>query len=719
MAILRSIRTKLQLTFVLLALAAIGITGWIVSAGATAALRAATYDRLTAIRETKQHALERYFADMGRHVLALSTSETAVRALAEFQAAWPELGGGSGVATQGVASALTRFYEEEVGPRIAPRLTAADLVSTWLPRDPRTQLLQYRAIVGNPHPASSKDLLLDIDVPGRYGAVHARHHPTFHRYQSGFGFYDIFLISAPEGRVVYTVMKEVDLGATLTTAPYDQTALGLVYRRMMERNVARDTEAVVFQDFKPYLPSMLAPAAFVAAPVRLAGNIIGALAMQLSIEEVDRVMTGEGRWREEGLGDTGEAFAVGADGTLRSDLRQQIEAPDALLQSLRRAQVPEDAIDRVRRDGTTILNLPMTLRVAEPVREGPSGTELGINLRGVPVLRSQEPLDVPDLGWVLVAEIEASEALAPVRALQTRIVTLGGVVLALFFIAAGWLGASVTNPVLELARTVARVGEGQRGTTVPVRSNDELGTLAQAVNRMSANLERTTVSKSELEVLAGRLITAQEDERRRVGRELHDDVVQRLAATAIEVGRLERVTSFDETRAGLAHLKGTVTTLSEDVHRLSRQIHPAVLDEVGLAAAVERECRAFMERGGPPVDLRLAHPLDDLPKSVQLAVYRIVQEGLRNVWLHADASEVSLRLERTDLAIAAALSDNGRGFDRSEGRGQAGLGLASMEERARLLGGRFTVTSTPGAGTTVHVLIPIATPDETTTHPAG
>jgi len=718
MAILQSIRTKLQLSFVLLALAAIGVTGSIVSAGATAALREATYDRLTAIRETKRHALERYFADMGRHVLALSTSETAVQALVEFQAAWPELGDREAGSPE-VARALERFYEVDMGPRLAPRLTAADLAATWLPRDPRTRLLQYHAIVSNPHPSNSKDLLIDIDVPGRYGAVHARHHPTFHRYQSGFGFYDIFLISAPEGRVVYTVMKEVDLGATLTTAPYDETALGRVYRRVMERNVARDTEAVAFQDFQPYLPSMLAPAAFVAAPVRLAGNTIGALAMQMSIEEVDRVMTGEGRWREEGLGDTGEAFAVGADGTLRSDLRQQIEAPDAFIESLRGAQVSEDTIDRIQRDRTPILNLPMALSMTERVREGPAGTELGINLRGAPVLRSQVDLDVPDLGWVLVAEIDAAEALAPVRALQTRILTLGGVVLTLFFIVAGWLGASVTNPVLELARTVARVGEGQRGATVPVRSDDELGALAQAFNRMSADLERTTVSKSELEVLAGRLITAQEDERRRVGRELHDDVVQRLAATAIEVGRLERVGSLDDARAGLAQLKGAVVTLSKDVHQLSRQIHPAVLDEVGLAAAVERECRAFMERGGPPVDLRVVGTLDGLPKGAQLAVYRITQEGLRNVWQHADASEVSLQLQRDDLGVAIDLSDNGRGFDRADMRGPAGLGLASMEERARLLGGRLTVTSTPGGGTRVHALIPTAEADEASAHPAG
>jgi signal transduction histidine kinase len=482
----------------------------------------------------------------------------------------------------------------------------------------------------------------------------------------------------------------------------------------MERVAAGDSDVALFQDFTPYLPSGLAPAAFVAAPVRFAGATIGVLAMQLSIAEVDQVMTAGQQWRQEGLGTSGEAYAVGPDGTLRSDLRRLIEAPDAFYGALVRANVPAETIQRIRQDGTSVLNLSMDRPVLRTVRAGDEGTELSVGIDGTPVLRSHGRLETPDLDWSIVAEIGADEALAPVRALQARVLTIGLVVGALFFAVAGWLGASVTRPVLALERAVARVGAGARGATVSVRSNDEIGRLADAFNRMSADLERTTVSKAELEALAGRLISAQEEERRRVGRELHDDLVQRLAAAAIEVGRLERAPSPEAAHAGLAALKRTMARLSSDVHLLSRRIHPAVLDELGLAAAIEAECRAFMERGGPPVDLRLQGDLDDASKSARLGVYRIAQEGLRNVWQHAAATEVTIEIRRTGHSLDITIADNGRGFDRGASGGRGGLGLASMEERARLLGGRFTVTSAPGRGTSIIVSLPATATDEET-----
>ena len=709
-----SIRTKFQAVVVCLTLAAVGISGWIGSNSATASLRNATADRLRAVRETKQHALERYFEDLRRHVTALSTSEATVQALHGFEAAWTRVPDAR--PDTPAHTSLARFYQNTLAPRVAHTVASDAFVRTWFPREPRTQTLQYWFLAGNPHPIGSKDLLLQIPGEPAYSAVHARHHPTFHRYQSGFGFYDIFLISGTRGRILYSVMKEMDLGMPLDDEPYRSTHLGRVYRRTMDLDPTDDTAAVL-EDFGPYVASAFAPAAVIAAPIRLAGTTVGVLAMQLSIREVDRVMTGGQNWRDEGLGDTGQAYIVGADGTPRSDLREQIERPEVFLTALQ-ARGMESSIARIRRDQTSVLNLPMDLPPPPPGIE-PGEIESGVNLRGETVLRSRAPLSVPDVQWTVVAEIDAAEALAPVRALQTRLVSAGVVLGAVLFLIAGWMGASVTKPVLELARTVARLGSGQRGATVPVRSKDEVGQLAAAFNRMSQVLSETTVSKSELEVLAGRLITAQEDERRRVARELHDDLVQRVAATAIEVGRLEQIAPGSEQREGLLALKRTLRDLSQDVHSLSRRIHPATLEERGLHASLEAECRAFTERGGPPVDLRTRGAIDQIPRDATLAIYRIVQESLRNAWQHAHASDVSIDVERSDDAATLIVVDDGRGFDRSASDWRAGLGLASMEERVRLLGGTLTVQSTPGHGTRVQVGIPLEKTNAETQDSAG
>lgn len=707
-----SIRTKFQATVVLLALAAIGTTGWLASSDAADALRTATYDRLTAIRETRRLALERYVDDLASHVGALSTSETTLQALREFRDAWPRIQG----LTDGTPqhTRLADFYQESLGPRIAHTVSPATLLATWFPADPKTRTLQYEAIAANPHPVGAKDLLLDVGGGARdWGQVHARHHPTFHRYQSAFGFYDIFLISAPEGRVLYSVLKEVDLGADLTEEPYRSTRLGQVYGRVIAAQWTHADAGVVLEDYAPYIASSFAPAAFIAAPIRVAGATVGVLAMQMSIREIDDVMTQGSNWRDAGFGATGQAYAVGSDNTLRSDLREQIEDPDGFATRLEAAgNIPAAIIEHLRRDRTAVLNLPVDLRVVERIGRAPSGTEFGVNLLGVPVLRSHAALDIPGLQWTLVAEISADEALAPVRALQARVLTAGIGIAAVFFLVAGWVGASVTRPVLELAGTVAEIGAGRRGATVPVRTTDEVGRLAAAFNRMSEDLERTTVSKVELERLAQRLITAQEDERRRVGRELHDDMVQRIAATAIEVGRLERHAAVPEdVSSGLERLKHTLAKVSEDVHGLSRRIHPAMLDELGLAAAIEAECRAFMERGGAPVELRVRGPVEQLTKDARLAIYRIVQETLRNIWQHAAATEVAVALDCSGRKVRLEISDNGSGFDRSASQWRVGLGLASMEERARLLGGELTMTSTVGAGTRIRVTLPSGVTD--------
>jgi signal transduction histidine kinase len=231
--------------------------------------------------------------------------------------------------------------------------------------------------------------------------------------------------------------------------------------------------------------------------------------------------------------------------------------------------------------------------------------------------------------------------------------------------------------------------------------------LAADFNRMIEDLERTTVSRDEYQELSGQLITAQEDERRRIARELHDDFTQRLAAAAIEIGRLERLQEPEKIREGLADLKHRMATISDDVHGLSRHLHPRMLDDLGLAAAVEAECRASFERGGPIVNVEIAGDFSDVPRGTQLAVYRLTQEALRNVHKHSNAEEADVRLLRGSKSIDLIIQDHGQGFDQSSPDWRPGLGLASMEERVRLLRGQFTIKSEAGKGTRIHVVLPL------------
>ena len=220
--------------------------------------------------------------------------------------------------------------------------------------------------------------------------------------------------------------------------------------------------------------------------------------------------------------------------------------------------------------------------------------------------------------------------------------------------------------------------------------------------------EALHTSRTEARHLAGRLLSAQEDESRRLARELHDDLSQRLAATAIETGKLEQqAAASSESRARLCDLKNSLVAIADDVHQISRQIHPAILDDLGLEDALRSECNGFGERHGYAVHFRCGDLPEELPKDVALCLYRIVQEALRNVATHAMTDTVEVVLNADPEFAYLEVRDSGCGFDPSAVRGKPGLGLASMKERVRLVEGELTVSSEPEKGTSIEVRIPL------------
>lgn len=205
-----------------------------------------------------------------------------------------------------------------------------------------------------------------------------------------------------------------------------------------------------------------------------------------------------------------------------------------------------------------------------------------------------------------------------------------------------------------------------------------------------------------LRALADQVISAQEDERRRIARELHDDSTQRLAALSIELGLLKRsgeANNDQEFNQDLARLQGLVLNLSEDIRRLSHSLHPSMLEHSTLAAALEAYCREFSRQTGIAATFTGRDVPDEIPQMVALAFYRIAQEALRNVALHSGATAATVVLSGPTLTLNVI--DNGLGFDIAQARKSPGLGLVSIEERSRLVGAVVTIASVPGEGTTV------------------
>lgn len=164
--------------------------------------------------------------------------------------------------------------------------------------------------------------------------------------------------------------------------------------------------------------------------------------------------------------------------------------------------------------------------------------------------------------------------------------------------------------------------------------------------------------------------------------------------------------AIDAGRLKLGDFQARVAELANDVHGLSRRLHPSILKDLGLVAAIETEARGLFDRDGPPVHVSAAGNFDSLGEDTALCLYRVAQEALQNAYKHAGASQVKVTLARERDRVRMLVEDDGRGFDRGAENFQAGLGLASMRERVELVRGKLGVDGRQGSGTRIEVEVP-------------
>jgi len=274
----------------------------------------------------------------------------------------------------------------------------------------------------------------------------------------------------------------------------------------------------------------------------------------------------------------------------------------------------------------------------------------------------------------------------------------------------------MVRPIQRLRDGAQAVQAGDLTRRVAVDRPDEIGELAAAFNAMTEELARSHTELERKEEMRARLleqvITAQEDERKRIARELHDETSQALTSLMVGLRVLEQRPDLAYGKETLADLRALAAKTLDTVHDLALQLRPSVLDDLGLVPAMERLVTEFGRTHGIPVafetNLRSG---PRLPPAVETTLYRIGQEALTNVARHSGARSASLILERRGGIVTLILEDDGRGFDVASQPAGADdrrpLGIFGMRERATLLGGTLTIESTSGAGTTIFVKIPL------------
>ena len=260
-----------------------------------------------------------------------------------------------------------------------------------------------------------------------------------------------------------------------------------------------------------------------------------------------------------------------------------------------------------------------------------------------------------------------------------------------------WVPLVARGEAIGVIAAHDKLGEDARFTDNDLRLAETFATRAAVAVDLSERIARDALR---------RVVEAQELERRRLSRELHDETGQALTSILLGLRSLDESLETDDARAAAAGLRELVVATLQDVRRLAVELRPSALDDFGLVAALEHLTASFQEQTGIQVDLGVALGEERLPGGVETALYRIVQESLTNVVKHARARRVSIALTRMQHSVKAVVEDDGQGFDPENTR-EGGFGVVGMRERLSLLGGRLRVESRPGAGTTIVADVPL------------
>lgn len=444
------------------------------------------FNQLISVRASKAYQIESYFRTIQNHTLTLSEDLSIVAAAQEFDAAFQQLA----QADQPLKAdrVLEKYYRNEFLPRLDKYNSGTPILAAYLPSEDATRYLQNLYIAANPNPVGKKQKLVAAGDGSLYSNVHSRYHPVFRNIVAKFGYYDMFLIN-PQGQIVYTVFKETDFATNLQSGPYRQTNLAQLANQVI---VSKEKGFTQLVDFATYPPSYGMPASFIASPIYDGSRLVGVLAFQMPVDEINKVMTGNQQWQQDGLGRTGETILLGQDSLMRSISRFFLDDPAAFLASLKSRGFKDDTIERLRQVGTTILQQPVRTVAAARAIAGGNGTLQVIDYRGVDVLSSYAPLQIQGLDWVILAQIDLAEAYAPIYAFQRQIMVSVTLLILLITLLAMALAHLFVKPVQQLIASARRVSSGELTGIPDLNSQDEFGELGQSFHSMVQSLQTQT-----------------------------------------------------------------------------------------------------------------------------------------------------------------------------------------------------------------------------------
>ena len=495
---------KILLSILLPALLVSLVFGFTAFNSANSYLLKSSLEKLVNIRNVQAQAIVSYLTHVEKLILTLGQDRDIIDAFEDFQKAYDSLNNQTITTKQ--KDILSEFYKN----RFFPELTkdGNDSISSfsldkYLPSSTLQQYLQYQYIPNNPYSADNKDILESTNNINQYNLVNKKYQELFKNKLKNLQFHDLFIVN-PKGQILYTVKKEVDFPTNLLNGPYRNTNLGKAFRETLKHNYDKDYTSII--DFAKYPPSLNHPAAFVTTTVNNnKGTFIGALILQLDIEELNNVISFNKNWSDVGLGKTGEAVLIGANRTMRNNVRPFLENPLNYLKHLKSIHYDEDSIREIERLNTTILTQKIKSSLVDKVYGTDQQSTINnyIDYMGNSVAGAYEPIQIKALSsfpnppvsinWLLIVKQNNSEILEPLDRLTKRLLLGGAFLLPLLILISLGLSQLLLKPIKNLTIALKKMSFGQRNITVNVDSNDEIGLLGRYFNETSAQLDCTLI----------------------------------------------------------------------------------------------------------------------------------------------------------------------------------------------------------------------------------
>jgi putative methionine-R-sulfoxide reductase with GAF domain len=374
------------------------------------------FDQLKSITSTKKRNIEYYFDIIRNQIRTFAENTMAIDSFKAFKEAFYKIDEVlPSEKFQAIRTSVTAYYASEFIPKLNDFVSRELYAEAYVPQEIRALIFQDLYIAGNPYPTGNKSSLNDANDGSDYSSVHAQYHPIYRNFLEKFGYYDIFLIDAVTGDMLYSVFKEVDFATNLVKGLYSKTNFGKVVQSAIR---SKDKDFVQLIDFEPYDPSYNAPASFIASVVYDGDEKVGILVFQMPINKINQILTGNNNWREDGLGESGETFIVGNDYKLRSNARHLIEDMEGHLSLLKSRNYSRTVIQQIRKMNTNILMEEMKTDGIGKALLGVSGTAIENNQDGKKILNAYAPLNIPDVRWVIASTMLEEEASLRIKNLR-------------------------------------------------------------------------------------------------------------------------------------------------------------------------------------------------------------------------------------------------------------------------------------------------------------